>query len=65
MKIVPSTKRDYAYVVWTKEEEEDIRQLQESMAPDGSDIPPLDFWGEIVSENELVPISHAQRKKRP
>lgn len=55
MQIVPSTKRDYAHIVWTKKEKEGIKQLQESMSPDGSDIPSLDFWDEIISENEPVP----------
>lgn len=41
MKIVPSTHRDYAYVVWEKEEEEKIKELRDSMSPDGSDIPLL------------------------
>lgn len=55
MQIIPSTKRDYAHIVWTKKEKEEIKQLQESMSPDGSDIPSLDFWDEIISENESVP----------
>ena len=54
MQIIPSTKREYAYIVWTKEEKEDIKELQEEMSPDGSDIPPLDFWDELISENELI-----------
>jgi hypothetical protein len=54
MQIIPSTKRGYAYIVWTKEDKEDIRELQKSMLPDGSDIPSLDFWDEI-SKNELIP----------
>lgn len=55
MQIIPSTKRDYAHIVWTKKEKEEIKQLQESMLPDGSDIPSLDFWDEIISKNEPVP----------
>lgn len=55
MHIIPSTKRDYAHIVWTKKEKEEIKQLQESMSPDGSDIPSLDFWDEIISKNEPVP----------
>lgn len=55
MLIVPSGKRDYARIVLTKEEEKDVRRLHESMSPDGSDIPSLDFWDEIISETKRVP----------
>jgi len=55
VQIIPSTKRDYAHIVWTKKEKERIEQLQELMSPEGSDIPSSDFWDEIISEKEPVP----------
>lgn len=55
MKIVPNTKHDYAYVVLEEGEQEEIRELQESMEPDGSDISSLEGLQIEISENDSVP----------